>query len=102
MPYYWGEDLGTDDAYATFVVTGSDVPMSAARDASGAASMLDWEVVTLIDEWNQDASGRAHVRTGDGREGYVDWANLRSQIDYRLIASNGENGWQIVVFIAGD
>ena len=103
MPWYWGEDLGTDDAFSTFIVTGSDVPMYSSRDGSSDARTLDWEVVTLLDEWSENASGLAHVRIADGREGYVDWASLRSQVDYRLIASRDEeSGWQIIVFIAGD
>ena len=77
--------------------------MFSSRDGSGDATPLDWEVVTLLEEWSANASGLANVRTAHGREGYVDWASLRSQVDYRLIAArDDQDGWQIIVFIAGD
>ena len=103
MPYYWAVDPGTDDPFATFFVVGSDVPMHAARDASSKlVTKLDWDVVTLIDELSEDQPTLAKVRTASGREGFVAWDRLRSQVDYRMIVGRRDGDWRIVTFIAGD
>ena len=104
MPLYWSEDLGFDDAFATFVVTGSAVPMRAAPDPDARlVRMLDWEAVEVNMEMEEQGQVYASVRTRAGDSGFVEFAHLRSQVDYRLIADRGDDGaWRITHFIAGD
>ena len=105
LPWYWGEDLGTEDAFSTYIVTGDDVPLlrkpKAASGATEVVRSLDWDVVTLISEWDEKAKF-AEVQTSDGQRGFVAWSHLRSQVDYRMIASRDTGEWLITVFIAGD
>lgn len=105
LPYYWGEDLGTDDAFSTFIVTGDDVPLlrEPTEDAGSrqVVKLLDWDVVTLVSEWDDEAEF-AEVETSGGERGYVAWSRLRSQVDYRMIVTRDAGDWLITVFIAGD
>lgn len=104
LPWYFAQDLGTEDAYATLLVTGAGVPFYKDRDAaSPMIDRLNWDVVTLLDEWSADPYALAHVALPSGRKGYVAWAKLRSQVDYRLLAERGEDGrFRITNLIAGD
>lgn len=102
MPWVWTQDLGFEDAYTTYLVRGADVPLrSSPEDEAAILRRLDWEAVSLLSDWsNEDRYAR--VRTADGDRGFVPWDVLRSQIDYRLLASRQDDRWQITVFIAGD
>jgi hypothetical protein len=103
LPWLWGQDLGFDDPFSTVVAIGSDVPLLAEpRAGAKQIRLLNWEAVTLMPEWNYEAQF-APVRTKQGEEGFVEFAHLRSQVDYRLIASRNDDGvWRIIYFIAGD
>lgn len=103
LPWYWGEDLGTEDVFSTVLVMGNDVPLQPHRDGSGTPSaMLNWEVVTLLDDWVKKPIGFAQVETASGQSGYVPWSQLRAQVDYRMIVENTDEGWQVTALVAGD
>lgn len=82
---------------------GNDVPLQPHRDGSGTPSaMLNWEVVTLLDDWVKKPIGFAQVETASGQSGYVPWSQLRAQVDYRMIVENTDEGWQVTALVAGD
>ena len=102
MPWVWGEDLGFDDPFSTFLAAGPDVAFrDAASDEAAVFRSLDWEAVKLLGDWSNEER-YARVRAVDGTEGYVLWEQLRSEIDYRLIARRIDGDWKIVTFVAGD
>ena len=103
IPWLFAQDLGTEDAFSTFVATGSAVPLRSAPDAGASVvATLDWDVVTMTGEWTDDAEFFP-VRTASGSAGFVAVTQLRSQVDYRLLAVRGDDGeFRINALVAGD
>ena len=105
LPHYWGEDLGTEDPFSTFLVVGQNIPLMKAPgydpELKATGKLLDWEVVTLVSEWDDQAKF-AEVETASKRRGYVAWTHLRSQVDYRLLATREAGKWMVTAFVAGD
>ncbi|GAA0282359.1 hypothetical protein GCM10009127_24680 [Alteraurantiacibacter aestuarii] len=112
MPYYFAQDT-KGDPFEALIVTGKDVPMHAQpNETSSRLTTISWDEVELIPGEGPQAikSGAGddgswkHVRTigSDKFEGYIRSSELRSVIDYRLIASNRNGRWRITAFLAGD
>jgi hypothetical protein len=105
LPWYWGQNLGSGDPFASYIATGYSVPMMSepkeSSETSRVIKQLDWELVEVINEW-EDYGEFAQIQTADGQGGFVKKSQLRSEIDYRLIAMRRDGEWKIVVFIAGD
>lgn len=102
MPWYFAQDMNDVDTYTAMIATGTDVPVFD-RPSSGAAKVdsVSWDVVTVGPAI--DLKARFHkVTTLGGKEGYVAADQLRSILDYRIIASRVGNDWRIVSFVAGD
>lgn len=106
MPYYWGQDFGDLDAYGTYIVLGADVPLFATAKGERAIGRLKWEAVEFIGDFETeqdvDAAPFWEIRTRNGMRGFVDQAQLRALVDYRLIAEQRAEGWAISTFVAGD
>lgn len=102
MPWLWGQDLGFDDPFSTFVVVGKDLPLRAAPEADAPVLRpLNWEAVQLL-EYPEDGGDMVRIQTRQGEVGFTDFASLRSQIDYRLLAQRQDGEWIIQYFLAGD
>ena len=103
MPSAWGEDFGIDDPFAAWLVLGEDVPLLAEDRANARViRRMGWAAIEQLGTW-QGNEEFIRVRTKDGTEGWAPVANLRHQLDYRLIASRGADGrYAISTFIAGD
>lgn len=94
-PYVTSRWPRESDPMRGYAVVGSDVPMYAAQDRKGSpVATLSYDIVTLLDD--------GHVRTADGREGWVDFRFLRSPIGYRadFVRRNGE--WKLASLIVGN
>ena len=104
LPWYWTQDLGLEDPFSTMLVVGFDVPLRQGRAPdSPLIDRISWEAVTLLDDWTDDPEALVHVQFPSGRKGYIAWKNLRSQVDYRLLAEKDEGGtYRITTFVAGD
>ncbi|MFL0357220.1 hypothetical protein ACI5KX_12165 [Erythrobacter sp. GH1-10] len=103
MPYYWSQDLGFDDPFSTYVVMGGDVPLYSEPDENARLiDRLGWESIMVRMELEEPGQIYAPVRTRDGKEGFMKYEQIRSQIDYRLIAERREGRWVITTFVAGD
>lgn len=100
MPWIFAQDLGDIDGYTANLVTGEDVPLHAAADAKSAVSQrLSWDIVELGDGPDGDL---LPVVAPDGSKGFVPKAQLRSLLDYRLLASRESGAWKITAILAGD
>lgn len=105
LPYYFSQDFGDRDAFETYLVQGTRVPLYAASDGDRVVRYLDWEIVALDRYPGGDpAAGiRSEVALADGSRGFVDAATLRSLVDYRLFAMPGDDGrLRMTVLVAGD
>ncbi len=101
IPWYFAQDLGDRDAFATMLVLGDNVPLRSRADpAASASAMLDWQWVELLDGLR--VGPYQQVRTSQGKTGYVKTGDLRSVLDYRLVVHRSANGWKISAFVAGD
>jgi hypothetical protein len=117
LPWYLAQDTG-GDPFETVIVTGEDVPVHhAASLTSPPLAYVSWEAVQLVPEPGETGinySGdqetgwlRVRLPAGSGAgadpvEGYMQAENLRSVVDYRLLANNGDGRWKISALIAGD
>jgi hypothetical protein len=57
---------------------------------------------TVLEEIGESIMPYLEVRTPKGRTGFVAHNQLRSLIDYRLVAKRQDGRWTITAFIAGD
>jgi hypothetical protein len=116
LPWYFAQDTG-GDPFETMIVTGEEVVVHAAPAGnSEQLATISWDAVQLEPEAGPDGAisfggpddtGWRHVRlpASDGAEpivGYMRSSNLRSVIDYRLLAENGDGTWKVSALLAGD
>jgi hypothetical protein len=79
------------------------VPLHAAADASSPAlATLRYDIVEIIQGTGETPAGFKHVRTADGKEGWVATDAVRSPIAHRagIVQKNGT--WKIEALVAGD
>lgn len=101
LPWVFAQDTKVDDAFTAMLALGEKVPVHETADpASPVVEYVAWDFVDLASEYSEDPMLK--VRTRIGREGYAARDQLRSLVDYRLIARKGEDGWKIDLLVAGD
>lgn len=101
IPWYFDQNLGGVDPFETMIVTGENVPVhERALATSRRVASVSWDLVTLTAPLTDTRYQR--VELSDGRTGYIATGQLRSLIDYRLIASSRNGRWRITSFVAGD
>ena len=101
IPSFFEEDLGSADPASAMLVTGEDVPVFEGPEADGQpVARVSWDVVEITNM--QPDEPYQQVRLADGKLGYIATGNLRSMLDYRLIASSRNSKWSITSFVAGD
>ncbi|MCL6249581.1 hypothetical protein M3P36_00765 [Altererythrobacter sp. KTW20L] len=118
LPWYFAQDM-TGDPFETMIVTGEDVAIhEAAALTSPPLATVSWEAVQLVLEPGSnviefggpdDNNGWRRVRLpagggagADPVEGYMPADALRSLVDYRLLAHDGDGRWKISALLAGD
>ena len=101
IPWYFDQDLGNVDPLEAMIVTGENVPVhERALATSRRVASVSWNLVTLAGPLTDTRYQR--VELPDGTTGYIATGQLRSLIDYRLIASSRNGRWRITSFVAGD
>ena len=89
------------DPFESMVVVSSAARLrSSRRPGSPVIATLAWDVVTAVEA--PDDGAQIKVRLADGREGWLDREQLRSPLDYRLVAERRGNRWLVTAFVAGD
>ncbi len=117
MPWYFAQDL-KGEPYESFVVTTDDGPLhSEPRESSSRIAILNWQEVevrfgqdgTMLvggnveDPENSWYGVRVIPEAGEEPvEGFIRASQLRSVIDYRLIAASRNGRWRITALLAGD
>lgn len=102
MPWIFAQDLGEADSYSAMLVTGVDVPLRATAETGSAVQQkLSWDIVTLEGNWQPDRPMQ-QVKSSGGTKGFVATEKLRLLLDYRLLATRGDQGWKISALVAGD
>lgn len=101
-PYVYSAWPDRQDAFEAYAVIAENVPLHESNDAaSKPIATLAYDIVTRV---GQDDAGAPmhHVRTSDGREGFVEARFLRSPIGYRAGLVKRADGWKIEALVAGD
>ena len=89
------------DPFESMVVVAPGARLRKVRDGEvSVGAPLAWDVVTAV-EAPGDGS-QIKVRLADGREGWLDREQLRSPLDYRLVAEKRGTRWLVTAFVAGD
>jgi len=102
LPWFFAQDFGDTDATRAMLVTGMGVPVLATPSATGEEkARIDWDVVELAGGL-EPGKPFQRVRLPDKTVGYVVTDNLRSLLDYRLLAINQNGVWKISALLAGD
>lgn len=102
LPWYFAQDMNLDDPYSAMLALGERVPVRAKASVDAEPiEFVAWDLVTLINDGYTEKPF-LNVRTRAGREGWVAREDLRSIVDYRMLANRSENGWRINFFVAGD
>lgn len=102
LPWFFAQDFGDTDATMAMLVAGAGVPVLDSPSAGGKEkARIDWDVVELVGGL-QPAQPFQHVRLADRTTGYIVTDNLRSLLDYRLLAINQNGTWKIAALLAGD
>lgn len=102
LPWFFAQDFGDTDATMAMLVTGAGVPVLDSPSAGGnEKARLDWDVVELVGGLRPGQPFQ-HVRLADKTTGYIVTDNLRSLLDYRLLAISQNGVWKISALLAGD
>lgn len=89
------------DAYEAVVCVRPRVALlDAGRAGARVLRRLEWEILSLVDGMGEGRYLR--VKTGDGVEGWVAAAEVRSPLDYRARFVRLEGRWRMVFLVAGD
>jgi hypothetical protein len=98
-PYVYSAWPDSHDVFQFLAVTGEDIPLHEAADASShVMAMLSHDIVERKEkkgDWQQ-------VKTADGHTGWVEARNVRSPVGYRagFLKMNGK--WKMNALVAGD
>ena len=101
IPWYFDQNIAGVDAMAGMIVTGEEIPLRYSPEEGGETlRTISWDVVEISNFKPDDTYQQ--VRTTDDEEGFIATDELRSLIDYRLLATRRNDRWSIVSFVAGD
>lgn len=104
LPWFFSLDFGNADMTVIMLAVGPDVPLHLSGDRkSPVLRRLNWQLVTTTNTFSADQSLQRVRVVGTREAGWIDVARLRSQTDYRLVATRDEQGeWKISAFVVGD
>ncbi len=103
LPWFFQQDLSPHDPFEVLLAAGPRVALRETADNQARpVAELSWILVVPLDQPKAGGKLRKVSVVGQPMTGFVESTQLRSAIDYRLIATRGQQGWQIDAFIAGD
>ena len=118
MPWYWSQQID-GDPFETMIATGDDVIVhSGPNESSPRVATLNWDAVDRVEpaasprnsagkEEGDDAWVRIRLRSDESdptqaKEGFVRASQVRSVVDYRLLANRRNDRWRVLALLAGD
>ena len=103
MPWFFAQDLGDADPYSTAVTLGPAVALRTRPSrAAKVRARLNWQLIHIYETEVSDPGFVTAAVIGGGREGYIEEAKLRTQLDYRLRVEKIGAKWLLTAFLAGD
>jgi hypothetical protein len=101
-PYVFSDWPEEFDAFECLAVIGTSVRLRARPGLNGRVlGALSFGIVQLLPDQPSDPEWR-HVRSADGRTGYMASRYLRSPIDHRALFEFIEGRWWLVAYVALD
>ena len=112
LPWYFEQSVPVQ-AVNGFIVQGVDVPLYNAPDSDAEVlARLSWDAVEAAPGGGEDTDFRRVRLPGEGgvlepgttepQAGFVARDQLRSLLDYRLIAASRNGRWRIISLVRGD
>jgi hypothetical protein len=103
-PYVYAAWPDEFDSFDCLAIVGTRVRLRAAPSLTAPIlTSLDFAIVeALRDAPGVDAGEWRHVRTADGRTGYVAARYTRSPVDYRALFTFTNGRWVMTAYVAGD
>jgi hypothetical protein len=100
-PYPYSSTPDSVDAFESFIVLGDAVPLyEKPETTSKVLATLDHDI--LIRVATKERDGWKHVKTDDGRTGWVEEREVRSPIGYRAGFAKVKGEWKMNALVAGD
>jgi hypothetical protein len=102
-PYVYSAWPDAHDAFQFLAITSENVPLHESADAtSPVLATLAYDIVERAGEPGRDEGPWRHVKTADGKTGWVEAHNIRSPIGYRAGFLKSEGKWKMNALVAGD
>lgn len=103
LPWFSQQDLSPQDPFEVLLAAGPKVVLRETAEGQGRPiAELSWILVVPLGQPVANSTFRKVSVVGHPQSGFIDTAQLRSAVGYRLIASRAPQGWQIDAFVAGD
>lgn len=100
IPYMFARLPQARDVFGTTISARPHVNLRASPNTDSAVvALLEWEILTILEEGPGDWT---HVKTDDGKQGYVRNDFLRNPLAYRAIFRKLGGKWTMTTFINGD
>ena len=102
-PYVYSAFPDSHDAFETLAVVADDVPLRASADATAPVlATLSRDLVTRAAPPTGEKTSWQHVKTADGKTGFVESKFVRSPVGYRAGFLKTSQGWRMNALVAGD
>jgi len=101
-PYVYSDWPDRFDSFECAAVTGRNVRLrTAPRLDAPISTTISYPIVRLIDR-SSGGTLWSQVRLGDGQQGYIWHAYVRSPVDYRALFNLSDGRWRMTAFVSGD
>jgi hypothetical protein len=102
-PYWSAWWPASFDPVEWSLLRGTKVALLASpKDGAQTVTTLDWAVVKREQSAAVPPRGWTHVRTGDGKDGYVKDEALETPFGYRAICAKRLGKWVVTAFLTGE
>jgi hypothetical protein len=98
-PYVYSAWPDAHDPFEFLAITGKDVPLRESQDpGSPTIATLSYDIVERAGE----PGNLRHVKTADGKTGWVEAHDVRSPIGYRAGFLKSDGKWRMNALVSGD
>ncbi len=102
-PYVYANWPESADSFENVAATKAGVALHAKADeTSDVVATVDWEILKIATPPQGPNEPWRHVRTADGKEGWVRSADVRSPVGYRAGFGKENGAWKLQALVSGD
>lgn len=102
-PYVYSAWPDRHDAFESLVVIGEDVPLRETPEEGGRiVATMTHDIVQRVNPGSDLEESFVHIKTADGRTGFVATSSVWSPVGYRAGFNLVDGEWKMTGFVAGD